>query len=203
MRQATGRLIRNKSIWLLGITIMARSATITGMVGFLPLYLRSLGWAPVKADNALTIFFAASTLCVIPLSLLSDRIGLRKVVLYPAIALSMLCIGLIPILGGSAIFVLVFLAGISMDGFMAISSSMVLETRGVGPLYAGTALGIAFTIQQIGGSISPWLGNSLTAVNPGLPFIFWASISIIALIVFAFVPETGWRRKASEKEPAD
>ena len=196
IRVASGRMIRNKSLVLTGITIMARSATITGMIGFLPLYLRDLGWSAVSADNTLTVFFAASTLFVIPLSFLSDRIGSRKLVLFPAIAITMICVGLIPVVDGPAIWVLMFLAGMSMDGFMAIGSSMVMETRGIGPLYAGSALGMAFTIQQIGGSISPWLGNSLTKFDPGLPFFFWASFSVLALAAFAFVPETGWRRKA-------
>jgi MFS family permease len=203
LRLAFNHLIGNKSVWLTGITIMARSATITGMIGFLPLFLRNQGWSPAKADNTLTVFFAASTIFVVPLSLLSDRIGRRKAILFPAIVITLLCIGLIPMAHGPAIWVLMFLAGMSMDGFMAIVSSMVLETRGVGPVYAGTALGLAFTIQQIGGSISPWLGNSLSGVNSSLPFIFWASISVIALVTFAFVPETGWRRQASPKTPQE
>jgi MFS family permease len=201
IRLATGRLIRNKSLLLTGVTIMARSGTIAGLTGFLPLYLRNLGWASIRADNTLTVFFAASTLFVIPLSFLSDRVGSRKVILFPAIAITMICVGLIPVVHGPGIWVLMFLAGMSMDGFMAIGSSMVLETRGVGPLYAGSALGMAFTIQQIGGSISPWLGNSLSKFNPGLPFFFWASFSVIALATFAFVPETGWRRKAAATPP--
>jgi ACS family glucarate transporter-like MFS transporter len=199
MRLAVNRLIRNKSLWLTGITIMARAGSITGMVGFLPLFLRNKGWAPAAADSALTVFFAASTIFVVPLSLLSDRLGLRKAILFPSIIITMICIALIPAVDGPAIWILMFLAGMSMDGFMATISSMVLETKGVGPVYAGTALGIAFTIQQFGGSISPWLGNSLSAFNPALPFIFWASFSVIALISFSFVPETGWRRNHSVK----
>jgi MFS family permease len=203
MRLAVNRLVHLKSLWLTGLTIMARSATITGMIGFFPLYLRNRGWAPASADNALAIFFAASTIFVVPLSILSDRLGSRKAILFPAIAITMLCVALIPAADGPAIWILMFLAGITMDGFMAIIASMVLETRGVGPVYAGTALGIVFTIQQIGGSISPWLGNSLSIYSPGLPFIFWASLSAVALVSLSFVPETGWRRNRSSKTMED
>jgi hypothetical protein len=53
------------------------------------------------------------------------------------------------------------------DGFMAITTTMLFETEGVGPFYSGTALGIVFTIAQVGSVIYPPLGNSLAHINPG------------------------------------
>jgi len=43
-------------------------------------------------------------------------------------------------------------------------------------------LGLAFTFAQPGSFISPPLGNSLANLNPGLPFLFWASLSVMAII---------------------
>ncbi len=206
MGQALKRLVRLRALWLTGVTIMARSACISGMVGFLPLYLRDRGWTPASADGALSTFYAASTLCVVPLSLLSDRIGSRKTILFPAVVVSAFCIAFVPVADGFAIFVLMVLAGMTMDGFMAISASMVLETVGVGPVYAGTALGFVFTIQQVGGIFAPPLGNSFESVNPALPFMFWASFSVIAFVALFFVRETGWRARVqavASAEPSD
>ena len=83
------------------------------------------------------------------------------------------------------------LAGIFMDGFMAIIVTTLLETKGIGLAYSGTALGIVFTIGQIGTVSSPPLGNNLANISAGAPFNFWAALSVIALIMLFFVKETG------------
>jgi predicted MFS family arabinose efflux permease len=95
---------------------------------------------------------------------------------------------------GAIIWVLMILSGIFMDAFMAINTTMLMETEGIGPEYSGTALGIIFTVAQIGSTVSPPLGNSLASINPGLPFIFWASLSIVSLFSLVINKETGRRR---------
>jgi MFS family permease len=200
--QTIARLAHIPTLWLLGITIMFRSGTIMGMTGYLPLYLRNQGWTAGSADATQTIFYAASTLFVVPFTLLSDKLGSRKAVLLPMIVVTMLCVALLPFTNGFSILILMFLAGMSMDGFMATASAMVLETKGVGPAFSGTALGITFTIAQLGGLVAPPLGNSLANNNPALPFLVWASFSIVSLCTIFFTRETGWRQK-QKAEAAD
>ncbi len=198
-RQTLLRLFRIKPLWLLGFLLLFRSSGIMGMTGYLPLYLRGEGWPAAGADGTLATFYAVSTICVVPLSLLSDRLGSRKAILFPALIVTFICMSLIPVVNSFTIWALIALSGVFMDGFMAITSTMLLETEGVGPVYSGTALGIVFTIAQIGSVISPPLGNSFARINPGLPFIFWAVLSGIALVTLAFIKETGRRkRKAFE-----
>ena len=194
IRQALLRLIRIKNLWLLGFTLMFRMGCIIGMVGYLPLYLREQGWAVASADGTLASFYAVSTMAVIPLSLLSDRLGSRKTVLFAALLTAIIGVGLLPVVDGIMVWILIVLVGIFMDGFMAVILTMVQETEGVGPRYSGTALGLVFTISQLGAFISPPVGNSLASVNTGLPFIFWAALSIAPLATLAFTKETGWRR---------
>jgi MFS family permease len=201
IRQSLSRLIRIKALWLLAFTLMFRSGCIMGMTGYLPLYLREQGWAEASADGTLAAFYGISTLCVVPLSSLSDRIGSRKAILFPALLVTIVCVGLLPVVDGTIIWVLMILAGIFMDGFMAIITTMLLETEGVGAVYSGTALGLVFTLAQLGSVASPPLGNSFASANPGLPFVFWAALSIPPLVTLAFSKETGWRRaKAIAKD---
>ena len=183
---ALSQLIHNKGLWLLGITLLFRTGCIMGMTGYLPLYLREQGWHPVSADGALASFYAVSTICVVPLSSLSDRLGSRKVILLPALIVTLICFGILPFVNGTPIWVLMVLSGVFMDGFMAIIVTMLLETEGIGPVYSGTALGLLFTISQVGGVLSPPLGNSFAGIHPGLPFIFWAALSAAA--IFCLVP---------------
>lgn len=195
LRQTLSRLIRLKALWALGLTLLFRVGCLMGMTGYLPLYLRDQrGWEIVAADNTLATFYAISTVCVVPLCLLSDRIGSRKIILYIAVIVTIGCVGLIPVVEGATIWVLMLLAGIFLDGFMSLTTTMLLETEGVGPVYSGTALGIVFTIIHIGSVSSPPIGNSLDSISQGAPFFFWASLSVISLIVLTWVKETGWRR---------
>ncbi|MFC2020853.1 nitrate/nitrite transporter [Chloroflexota bacterium] len=195
VRQVLSKLLRIRALWLLGFTLMFRIGSIIGMAGYLPLYLRKQGWAGVSADNALAAFYAISTISVIPLSSLSDRLGSRKAILFPALLVTLVSFSLIPAVNGVMIWVLLILAGIFMDGFMSIIVTLLLETDEIGQANSGAALGLVFTIAQLGGVISPPLGNSFAGLNPGLPFIFWATLSVIAMIFLTFIKETGWRRK--------
>jgi MFS family permease len=191
-RQAFSKLIRNKAMWLVGLTMMLRVGCISGMAGYLPLYLReNRFWSTASADSTLAVFFAVSTACVIPLSLLSDRLGSRKAILFPGLLIPAVCVGLIPLVSDSTIWVLMVLAGICMDSFMAVTVTMLMETEGVGAAYAGTALGIVFTINQIGGAITPPLGDSLAGINPTSAFMFWAALPIGGLLTLFFATETG------------
>jgi len=195
IRQALSRLIHIKALWFIGFTLLLRVGCIMGMTGYLPLYLREQGWTPASADGTLVAFYAVSTICVVSLSSLSDRLGSRKVILFSALIVTIICFGLLPFVEGISIWFLMILSGVFMDGFMAISVTMLLETDGVKPIYTGTALGIIFTIAQVGGFVSPPLGNSFASLHPGLPFIFWATLSLLALFTLAPTKETGWKSK--------
>jgi MFS family permease len=198
--QALSKLIRLKALWFLGLTLMFRVGCLMGLTGYLPLYLRDQrGWETAAADGVLAAFYAISTICVVPLSLLSDKIGSRKLILYIALLVSIVCISLIPIVEGGTIWVLILLAGIFMDGFMSLTTTILLEMEGVGLMYSGTALGIMFTIVHIGNVSSPPIGNSLVSIGQAAPFFFWASLTVVALVFLTFVRETGWRRKITIK----
>ncbi|OGO06404.1 MAG: hypothetical protein A2Y92_02565 [Chloroflexi bacterium RBG_13_57_8] len=195
LRQAFTNILRLKNVWLLGLTLMFRIGAFMGMWGYLPLYLRNKGWVPAAADGALSVFYAVSTLFVIPLTFLSDRLGSRKAVMLPALIITTICLGTLPIAPDNIIWVLMILAGFAMDGFMALAVTMVMETRGVVMEYAGMALGIVFMITQAANFYSPPLGNAFARIDPGLPFVFWAAFSAVALVTFVFVKETGGQRR--------
>jgi len=188
-RQALSSLIRIKALWLIGFTLLFRMGGIMGMTGYLPLYLREQGWSSVSADGTLAVFYGVSTICVVPLSSLSDRLGSRKAILFPALIVALICLVLLPVVDGALIWVLMILSGIFMDGFMAITATMIIETEGVEPRDFGTAFGITLTISQVGGVIAPPIGNSFASLHPGLPFIFWAVLSAATFFTLAPIKE--------------
>ena len=188
-------LIRSKVLWLIGITLLLRQGCMIGMAGYLPLYLRGQGWAGASADGVLSAYFAASTLFVVPLSYLSDKIGSRKAIIFPAILATMACIALLPVLKGNGVWIVMIFAGIFMDSFMSVVVTMLMETPGLKMTQSGLAVGIVFSIGNIGIAAAPPLGNSLAGINLGAPFYFWSFLALLALIPIAFVKEPGKKAK--------
>ncbi len=190
-RQALSRVVRIRGVWFLGLIMLGQVACTTGMIGYLPLYLRGIGWTAASADGALAASNSASMMVAIPMVLLSDKLGSRKTILLAAMLITASGVGLLSVVGGAMVWVSVIIASIARDGFMAVTITMIMETEGVGAAYAGTALGLAMTLSRVGGIISPPVGNSLAGINPGLPFIFWAALAAVALFGFHFLKDTG------------
>jgi cyanate permease len=195
LRQSISNVFPNKAVWLIGLTLLGYAACVQGTIGYLPTYLRDMGWTAASADGTLATFNGLSMLGAIPLALLSQRLGLRKVILFPILFITTVGIALLPVVSDAMVWVLMIIVGVARDGFFAICLTMSTETKGIGVLYAGTAMGLAQTIVNVGNVISPPLGNSLANANPGFPFFFWAAFGLLGLVVFYFVKETGWRRQ--------
>jgi MFS family permease len=193
-RQALSRVIRLRSVWLLALLVLFICGYNSGLVGYLPLYLRSIGWSPVSADGALAAYTAASVVGAIPMSLLSDRVGSRKAVLYPAILAIIISVSLLSAFRGPVVWFSAIVAGSVQEAFWAISITLTMETGGVGAVYAGTAMGLTMTFSGIGGFFSPPIGNRLAEINPSLAFIFWLALAVAALLIIRFVKETGWKK---------
>jgi cyanate permease len=185
--QAIGNVVRLRNVWLLCIATAAVNGCINGMLGFLPLHLRGLGWDPTFADSTLASFHAASMLFTIPIALLSDRIGSRRGVLMVSALLIGAGTGLLGLSRGILISVAVLIAGFSRDGFMAITMTAVMVEKGIGPRFAATAIGLNLSVIGIFNFFAPPVGNWLVQFGRGLPFIFWASLVVLGFTSYLFM----------------
>jgi predicted MFS family arabinose efflux permease len=176
-----------RNVWILGIGGLGIMACFQGFTGYLPTYLKAIGWAELDADRALAAFFVMSLTFVIPLSILSDRLRWRRgFLIFAALVLSF-GIGSLSIIEGSLIVLVIAATGIVFDSFMAIMNASVLEVEGVNHIYAGTAVGFSTMIRNLGGTFSPPVGNSLTAIGLNIPFLFWGGMGLFGVCMFAFV----------------
>ncbi len=187
IRRMVLHVVRLKNIWLLGFTLFGVSGCIQGVLGYLPLYLRNLGWEALRADGALSAFHTISMLFVLPIALWSDRMGSRKRLLLIAALAVALGTGLLSVARGGLVWTAVLLSGFVRDAFMAIFLTMVIETEDVGPTYAGTAIGFTMAISGIGNVIAPPLGNSLAVLWSGAPFAFWAGLTVLGMVCLTLV----------------
>ncbi len=182
IRQAVTHVAGIKKIWLLGITLFGVSGCIQGVLGYLPLYLRTIGWDASLADGAYSTFHIMSMILVLPIARLSDRPGFRKRLLLIAGSMIIAGAGLLSIANDVQIWGATLMAGSVRDAFMAIFLTMVIETEGVGPVYAGTASGFVLSIGSIGSFLAPPLGNMFAESHPAAPFAFWALLALLGMI---------------------
>lgn len=190
-KQALSHVFRIKEVWLLALTQFCFTGCVVSVIGYLPLYLRNLGWVASHADGVLASLNAAGMVAALPLSLLSGRLNSRKGVLRPIILITFICVLLLTFTKGFMVWPFVILVGLVRDGYYSIIATMAMETEGVGGTYAGTATGLIWTFGSIGSFMAPPLGNSLAAISPGVPFAFWGAIMILPLIILPFLKETG------------
>jgi NNP family nitrate/nitrite transporter-like MFS transporter len=190
LKETLFKVIRIKRIWILGAIVMWQIGCVQGMLGYLPIYLRDMGWDAAAADGAMATFHGLSTIFTVPIVLLSEKIGSRKIILFTTTLMTAVGVGILAIGSGSNVWIAMVVAGVVRDGFMALQMTMLLEIKEIGTRYAGTAIGLIHTISRVGEIVSPPIGNSLADIDPRFPFILWSGMAVIALIGFTFLKET-------------
>jgi nitrate/nitrite transporter NarK len=176
-----------KNVWLLGLALFCFNGAVQGFLGYLPLYLRNLGWEAIRSDSLAASFHLASLTFTIPIAILSDRLKSRKGIAMGAAALTTLGILSFFVLRGESLWGAVIAAGLARDGMMAILITMTVEMKGVGDAYAGMATGFIFIFASLGALISPPVGNQLSVLLPNLPFLFWGSLCLCTVILLGFL----------------
>lgn|SRR5690606_9581789 len=194
LKESLHHVVRLRNLWILGIGGLGINACFQGFSGYLPTYLKTIGWAELDADRALAAFFVTSLSAVVPLSILSDRLRLRRGFLIVAALILSLGIGSLSFIEGALIVLVIAATGFAFDSFMAVLSASTLEVEGVSHLYAGTAIGFVSMIRNLGGTFSPPVGNALTAIGVNIPFLFWGSMGLFAVIMFLLLPKRSERQ---------
>jgi predicted MFS family arabinose efflux permease len=188
-RRALLHVIRIKEVWMIGLISLSQWGSNSGLVGYLPLYLRGIGWTPTSADSAITVLTGVSCIGTIPVVFLSDRLGMRKGVLVLSIIIMSISLGLLPFVHGSAVWGLLIINSLLRSGGSALLIVLIFEIKSIGSTYGGSAIGLASTIGMFGAFFAPPLGNSLVHLDIGMPFILWAILSALALPGFFFIKE--------------
>jgi NNP family nitrate/nitrite transporter-like MFS transporter len=198
-RQSLSHVIRIKEVWIIGLATLTNWGASMGFVGYLPLYLRNLGWTPTNADSTITVLSLMMCLGSVPLVLLSDKLKTRKGVLVICIGALVSCLALLPYVNTTGIWLLIAISGFIRAGAGSLFNVMIFETQGVGATYGGTAIGLASTISMLGAFLAPPLGNSLVQFNEGLPFTFWACLAAVGIPLLFLIktkrnPATSYRQ---------
>jgi len=175
---------RYHELWIYAIARFGALGVMRGVVGYVPTYLREIGWDVLDADTAITLFFLASLIGVVPLSYLSDRIGNRRLVMTVGVTMMSIGTGLMFFVGDVfwGVMVSMVIAGFFFDTFMALSGAAVTEMEGLDMTMIGSALGFAYMMQNLSATIMPPIGNALSVFGLNVPFLLWASSGLIAVV---------------------
>ncbi len=174
-----------RELRVIALAVFGAVGLAQGMVGYVPTYLREIGWAAVDADSAIPVFFLASLIGVVPISHLSDRLGRRRLVMTFGTIMMTLGALLMYFAGDNYWTVILAMAvgGLCFDSFMALMGASITEVRGLDIALVGSALGFGGMLQNIGGSLLPPLGNTLSALSLNAPFLLWAAAGFFATVV--------------------
>jgi len=196
-RQSLSHVIRIKEVWIIGLTTLMLWGATMGYVGYLPLYLRNIGWDATSADTTITILSLMMFLGSVPTVLLSDKLKTRKGVLVISILSVVIFLALLPFVDATWMWILLIISSFLRSAASSLFNVMIFEIPEIGATYGGTAIGLANTVSMVGAFLGPPVGNSLVRFGEGMPFIFWAcmaaaSIGLLLLIKTKKSPVTSY-----------
>ena len=175
-------IARFREFWVIALSVLAVVGLFRGLLGYVPTYLRELGWSAVDADSAITVYFLVSLISVAPITRLSDRLGDRKRVMAVGSLLMSAGVALMAFVGADfwGVMLAMVLSGCCIDAFLALKSASLTEIEGLELGLAGSALGFGNVLQNIGSTFIPPLGNMVSPFGLNLPFLFWAGWGVAA-----------------------
>jgi len=200
VRQGLRRVFIVKEMWVICFAELFIIGRVAALMGLLPTYLVDKGMSDTEAGVLVTLANWSSLAGMFAGPWLSDRIGLRKVFVWPAILANVVLVGLMPVLWGWPLYLVWILSGLVGGMVLPQLRSIIMELKEIGPFLAGSAFGGIFTFNRIGGFVIPWLmGVVMTGASAALGVYFVASLGVIPAGLMAFVRETGH----AARRPAD
>ena len=180
-----GLLLKNKTLLMLSVSSMFRSMTQSSLLTFLPLYLANLmGYSAWTVGTCMMGLQLAGFIAAPIAGSMSDRMGRRNIMMSSMAMTAVVLFGMV-FAGQSPLFVgLIAFLGFFLFAIRAVLQAWTLDAtpKGLG----GSAIGMLFGIQAVGGAIGP-LSCGILADHFGLMSTFYfMSITIVVANLFIF-----------------
>ena len=195
-RKALSVVIRVRDQWLLMASRFFIFGTLLAVIGFLPEVLVAKGMEPRLAHLSSSLIYYANIVGVIIIPILSDKVGLRKIFIWPFSLVGALFVIALGVIDGIGSLVVCGMLGLIV-GFIPLMMTLPMEMEGIGPRYFGTALGLVGTIGNLGSFVAPILGGKIIDLTgrEGDAFFFWGIMMIIGSLFIIPMKETGYKMK--------
>ncbi len=201
LRQAAkstfGELIRNRPLTLLLLLSSCRVMCLRGMIAFVPLLLaEQYGFNTVWVGWILTVYFIFGTGSSILQGRISDRFK------HTSFIVGMMIVGTLAL----ALLPLAFSVWMLFPVLILLASSLgpsqgpilAVTTEIVGEKHHASSVGLLYTMNEVAGTISPFVGGLIAQVV-GLQrsFFFFAAIGLIGTAASVLVHRARQRQLAS------
>ncbi len=172
---AMRQVLKVRDVWVIAGCYLFLLGGYIGFIGYAPTFFSTVrGLTPSATGVLISGFLWAAVVGNFLLPILSDRVGLRKIVYFWGILANGIFVVLMAYTSGPWLWLATLLAGF-MAGAGAIAFVVPLEMAGIGPALAGSAVGVAVTAGSLGGVLSPLIGMSLVNAEPTAGFLFWGA----------------------------
>jgi cyanate permease len=195
LKEGLSRVASSKNIWLLVLTFFFMALAMMGTVSLLPMMFLTL-----KGMDLATAGFVASLLMWgvavgnIAGPAISQRIGLRKPLLYIGLIIPAALIYAQGMVTGTLLPIVIFVAGFFLGFPLALLMAVPMELKEMSPLFVGSAIGLLMTFGMgLGGFIGPFISGFISLETLFTVYAVAFAISSVFLIPLA---ETGPRKKS-------
>jgi len=183
-RESITAVFRIKEMWLLAIGNLGIVGSFISLNGYLPVYLEKIGLGKSMADTMSSTLFVASIIGAIAVPAIVGKVGNLKLVMIICAVATSVAIVLLSIADNALFWVLIPAAGALTQGVGTLVITQAVQMKRIGPVYAGTAVGLIGSLSNIGGFILPIFGGKLADINQTWPFFFWAVVSLTSTVCF-------------------
>lgn len=185
------RIWTNRNLWLIaGIFFLGNYIGFTWL-GWAPQFLMSKGAPPVLAA------LMSSVMCWVSIPFtfigpwISDRIGSRKIVLWPSFILLFLALAIVIYAPLAYCWAIVVAVGIAIGVQLPLTLALPPDLFPAKTI--GMASGMTMSVGYIGGLVGPWASGYMLDITGtfNLPFIVLSILSIISACIALKLPKTG------------
>jgi cyanate permease len=191
VKRSSYRIWTNRALWLVAILLFITNYVVFAWLGWAPQLMMAKGAAPALAALMASVMSWVSIPLTFAVPLASDRIGSRKLFLWPSFVLFALALVGAIYASLSLGWVVVVLVGLAAGAQLPIILSLIpdlVPAEGI-----GRASGMVMSIGYIGGLVGPWLGGYILDITGtlNLNLVILAVLSAVGAYLATRLPETG------------
>ena len=201
-REGIAKVFRVRDFCLICIMSVISVGAVAAVAGHFPDILVGKGMTVGMAGIFVGMSTWASLMGMFVGPYFSDRVGLRKIFIWPVLFANIPIVVLLGFTMATPLLILILISGL-LGGFAApLPRVLILENERIGPMLAGTAFGALNTITGIGATLLPALMGIVMDATGELwsGFVMLGVLAIIPALVILPVRETGRRTRMALAE---
>lgn len=196
-REGMAKVFRVRDFRLLCIMELIAVGAFAAVAGQFPDILEDKGMTESMAGIYVGMATWSSLVGMFVGPYFSDRVGLRKIFIWPILFANIPIVVLLGFLMGAPLLTLILISGLLGGCAGPMLRVLILENQRIGPVLAGTAFGALATVGGIGAAVIPALmGWVMDATGqPWSGFVLLGVLGIIPAMVILPIRETGRRAR--------